>query len=155
VQAASSGAPAGTSYEAVLGTSGATGTISQAIATTAGQTYTVTFWLASDSPDSSNYFQALWGGSNPTNGKNETLNPLTTNGTTTPNSSLTNAFDYTEFQFTETATSASTLLAFNYQNSSTYHLTDISVNATPIPAAVWLFGSGLVGLMGLKRKYLG
>lgn len=25
----------------------------------------------------------------------------------------------------------------------------------PIPGAVWLFGSGLVGLIGLKRKYLG
>ena len=24
----------------------------------------------------------------------------------------------------------------------------------PIPAAVWLFGSGLMGVMGLKRKYL-
>jgi hypothetical protein len=28
-------------------------------------------------------------------------------------------------------------------------------DATPIPSAVWLFGSGLVGLAGLKRKYLG
>jgi hypothetical protein len=38
---------------------------------------------------------------------------------------------------------------------------DISVtdsnnsSATPIPGAVWLFGSGLAGLIGLKRKYLG
>ena len=27
-------------------------------------------------------------------------------------------------------------------------------NPTPIPGAVWLFGSGLVGLVGLRRKFL-
>lgn len=29
---------------------------------------------------------------------------------------------------------------------------DASVSQVPVPAAVWLFGSGLVGLMGFKRK---
>lgn len=28
----------------------------------------------------------------------------------------------------------------------------IKVTPTPVPAAVWLFGSGLVGLVGLRRK---
>jgi hypothetical protein len=28
-------------------------------------------------------------------------------------------------------------------------------SSTPIPGAIWLFGSGLLGLIGLKRKYLG
>jgi len=28
-------------------------------------------------------------------------------------------------------------------------------SATPIPGAIWLFGSGIVGLIGLKKKYLG
>jgi hypothetical protein len=32
---------------------------------------------------------------------------------------------------------------------------DINPAAAPIPGAAWLFGSGLVGLIGLKRKYLG
>ena len=27
--------------------------------------------------------------------------------------------------------------------------------ATPIPGAIWVFGSGLVGLIGFKRRYLG
>jgi hypothetical protein len=29
---------------------------------------------------------------------------------------------------------------------------DITVTQTPIPAAIWLFGSALVGLMGAKRR---
>ena len=30
-----------------------------------------------------------------------------------------------------------------------------AASATPIPGTVWLFGPGVVGLIGLKRKYLG
>ncbi len=29
---------------------------------------------------------------------------------------------------------------------------DVSVTATPIPAAAWLFGSGLMGLAGIRRR---
>lgn len=29
---------------------------------------------------------------------------------------------------------------------------DITLNAVPVPAAVWLFGSGLLGLIGLARR---
>jgi hypothetical protein len=28
-------------------------------------------------------------------------------------------------------------------------------SSVPIPGAVWLLGSGLLGLIGLKRKFLG
>ena len=31
-------------------------------------------------------------------------------------------------------------------------LDNVSVNAVPLPAAVWLFGSGLIGLMGVARR---
>ena len=31
-------------------------------------------------------------------------------------------------------------------------LDNVQVGAVPIPAAVWLFGSGLIGLIGLARR---
>lgn len=31
-------------------------------------------------------------------------------------------------------------------------LDNVSVSAVPVPAALWLFGSGLIGLIGMKRK---
>lgn len=30
---------------------------------------------------------------------------------------------------------------------------DVTVNATPIPGAVWLFASGLAGLAGIRRRF--
>ena len=29
---------------------------------------------------------------------------------------------------------------------------DVDISAVPVPAAVWLFGSGLVGLIGVARR---
>jgi hypothetical protein len=34
----------------------------------------------------------------------------------------------------------------------TWYVRDSNVSSVPVPAAVWLFGSGLVGLMGFNRK---
>jgi len=139
-------------YEAQLGTNalgntpGVAESISQTINTIAGHSYTVNFWLANDDPSGTSYFNALWGG------KTETLTLLTSNGAT-PNTTLSNAFDYNEFQFTDVATAATTTLAFTFLNDNgAYHLSDVG---TPIPAAAWLLGSGLLGLIGLKRKCVG
>ena len=33
-----------------------------------------------------------------------------------------------------------------------FDVTDISVTAVPLPAALWLFGSGLLGLLGVARR---
>lgn len=38
---------------------------------------------------------------------------------------------------------------FSSQSESSYSM---SITAVPVPAAVWLFGSGLIGLVGLARK---
>jgi len=42
-----------------------------------------------------------------------------------------------------------------YNNALTADEIAADMNAVPIPGAVWLLGSGLLGLMGLKRKYRG
>jgi len=45
------------------------------------------------------------------------------------------------------------LVSITFSDSSAaVQLDNITVNAVPIPAAVWLFGSGLVGLGFLRRK---
>ena len=35
---------------------------------------------------------------------------------------------------------------------ATATVTTMTVNPVPIPAAVWLFGSGLIGLIGIARR---
>jgi hypothetical protein len=44
------------------------------------------------------------------------------------------------------------LLAYADGMNAQANISNITVSSTPIPAAVWLFGSGLMGLMGLRRK---
>ncbi len=45
-----------------------------------------------------------------------------------------------------------------YDPSGTYYIDSITgtlvqdTTPTPIPAAAWLFGSGLLGLVGLRRR---
>lgn len=49
------------------------------------------------------------------------------------------------------STNGSLLNSFTwYDNTIAYG--DISVAPVPVPAAAWLFGSGLIGLIGLRRK---
>lgn len=42
-------------------------------------------------------------------------------------------------------------LTFNVQSGSLSNVTN-GVSAVPVPAAVWLFGSGLLGLVGVARR---
>jgi hypothetical protein len=63
---------------------------------------------------------------------------------------------YTEYQFnTTTANTTSSTLLFTSTNTGNFHLDNVSVTPltpTPIPAAAWLLGSGLMGLFGIRRK---
>jgi hypothetical protein len=45
---------------------------------------------------------------------------------------------------------ASSTLSLQFQNDT--GLSAAAVSAVPVPATVWLFGSGLIGLMGVARR---
>jgi len=36
--------------------------------------------------------------------------------------------------------------------NANFDMTSVTMSAVPVPAAVWLFGSGLVGLAGVARR---
>jgi hypothetical protein len=121
---------------------GATGdyddTLSQVLSTTAGQTYTISFQLAHDSSNAANDFSVTFGGA--------TLLSLVN----------TDAFDWTLETFTATATSSSTVLAFNGREvPAWYGLDNVNVSAVPEPGtwAMLLAGFGALGLkMGYSRR---
>ena len=120
------------------------GKIEQSFPTNIGQQYNVTFDMAG--------------------------NPVTYHGTTELR--IEAAEQYTDFSFNNTgkttsnmgwvanswmftAVDTTTTLSFmsmgNY-NRSGPALDNINVTATPVPGAIWLLGSGLVGVAGLRRK---
>jgi hypothetical protein len=128
------------SYDAYFAASGPyADSISQNISTTPGQLYRISFWLANLSLDPSNSFQVQWGGT--------TINELIDQ----------QGFRYTYYTFNENATASTESLAFlAWNNTGIYYLDDVSVTSTssvPIPAAVWLLGSGLIGIAGVRRKF--
>jgi hypothetical protein len=110
--------------------------IGQSITTTIGQSYTVGFWLASADDIPANEFVARWDG-------------------VTKIQLVDIAYsDYTYYSYTAVATGSSTTIDFGYiYNAQWFDLDDVSMNPVPIPGAIWLLGSGLLGLVGLKRKF--
>jgi hypothetical protein len=129
-------------FQAFLEPSG--GSLAQTLATTPGQSYTIDFWLA-NLPDQkgNNSFTVTWGG--------------------VPIFSLldANPFDYTEYTFNVTATSASTALQFDYTQITdlyaTWLLDDVSVNPAGVGvpdggSTLPLLGFALLGLAALRRK---
>jgi len=131
--------PLSGTFSAFFGPIGSDGFISQALATTTGQSYTVSFWLANFIPgtiEEPNGFHLYWGGS-------EIFSLL----------NAPNLGGYTQYSFVAQATSSSTTLSMGFRNDLDYFiLDDVDVSPVPIPGAVWLLGSGIVGLIGLKRR---
>ena len=68
--------------------------------------------------------------------------------------------DWSSYSFTEVASATAVsmkvvLLAINADSVLGYDnvcVNDCSTSAVPVPAAVWLFGSGLLGLVGVARR---
>jgi hypothetical protein len=114
--------------------------IYQDIATTVGATYTMSFWLknAQTQPEY-NDFQALW--------------DETTLLDTLKNSP---AFDYAQYSFTVTATSATSRIRFrSYNFAGSYYLddVDVSIQATPVPEPSTFASASAAGLIGLLWGY--
>ncbi len=66
-------------------------------------------------------------------------------------------YDFTKTSQVGTSTGISIKTAVTSTNVETTTVTGTGTTGTaaPIPGAAWLFGPGLLGLIGLKRKYLG
>ena len=140
-------------YFAYLGTNPAS-TISQTFTDIAGQTLAVTFYYASNgdlnpTPPNSNELEALFNGTVEFNQTN-IASTGTIPGTTIPL--------YVEATFDVTATGTDTLTFSSFDIPSALALDDVAVtsvsSATPLPAALPLFASGLgaIGLFGWRRK---
>jgi hypothetical protein len=128
----------------LLGT-GSTVNLSQTLATVAGAQYQVTFWLDQDTPPTTGYthsFTAMWGAT--------TMLALTpTVSSPGPNGV------WTEYTFTETAASASTLLEFLFENDDNYRsFDDVSVVQIPEPSTAVLAASALFALLLMRRKFV-
>ncbi len=117
-----------------FGASGSRGGILQLVATTAGATYDFDFWLR----NTGSYSEAhvFWNGS-------EILTLIDPGD-----------FDYTHYQFTETAMGTSTEIKFLFENNpSWYRLDDVNVSGVPDTGSTFsLLGSALLGLAVLRRK---
>jgi hypothetical protein len=84
--------------------------LSQTLATSIGQAYSITFFLQQDTPPTLGYnhaFTALWGATTMLNLAPTVASPGTVGS-------------FTEYTYTETATTASTVLSFSFENDDNY-----------------------------------
>ena len=122
------------------------GWISQTINTVADQMYTLSFWY-SDRINTSN--RPNTNGINWAFGNNNNGGPLLTN------SASSSSHAWTHFTQNIMGTGNPMTLKFSAAGTSDSYgssLDNVSVTATPIPAAIWLFGSALAGLVGVSRR---
>lgn len=81
-------------------------------------------------------------------------------GSVTNQSEDSSAYDGYTFNFADPAAIYSqmmirdTTLANSGANGDGFDVNAVQVNATPIPGAVWLLGTGLIGLVGIRRRFV-
>lgn len=114
--------------------------IFQDISTTAGSQYKLSFLFSPRPGVQSNIMNINWG--------SQQVDTLTAAGGATTS--------WTSHDYILTATGASTRLSFGNlsEKSDSYgsYVDMVSVQPVPVPAAVWLMGSGLLGLIGFGRR---
>jgi choice-of-anchor C domain-containing protein len=126
-------------------TLGLGGGIQQTISTTVGQQYKISFSM-SGNPD---------GG--------PTLKPMIVLGVGTDlfkvpfytsGEATTTDMKWNTYEFLFTAGFSSTVLKFISQTSGQFGpvIDNVSVSAVPLPAAAWMLGAGLVGLVAIRRR---
>jgi len=75
----------------------------------------------------------------------------------TTDTSGANPINLNEIVFNAEAGQIYTIALGGWKDGAWYEINDgykLNISAVPVPSAVWLFGSGVVGLLGLRRKGL-
>jgi hypothetical protein len=114
------------------------GGVAQVIPTTIGQSYELSFDLGSSN---------LYGRPSAIQANATGISNVFTSALTGTHS------DWEHFSMLFTASSSTTTISLAGTTGNSYvGLDNVAVNAIPVPAAAWLFGTGLIGFMGMRKK---
>ena len=125
----------------------APGSISQSIDTAPGTPYRVSFWMAGN-PDGGDAVKDLI-----VTAQGIASGTFTFTFDTTGKSRDSMGWVMREFFFTATDVSTTLIFASGETDAFGPALDNLRVDPVPIPAAAWLLGSGLLGLVAIRRRF--